>query len=99
MKYHRYGFVETKPFQPGERLSASRELERNVKGYKELRKELAQVRRDISRQRETSVLDDRAIKTSFYKSPVGTRSCKGTGAMFYSEPVGRPCHFSTVKHF
>ena len=32
-----------------------------------------QVRRDVDRQRETSVLNDRAIKTSYYKSPVGTR--------------------------
>merc|ERR1712142_813039 len=81
MKYHRHGYVESKPFQPGERLSACRELEKNVKGYKELRRELNQVRRDISRQRESSVLEDRTIKTAFYKSPVGTRSCKGAGSI------------------
>ena len=30
----RYGFVHEKPFLPGERYSISREMERNVKGYK-----------------------------------------------------------------
>jgi len=97
MKYHRHGYVESKPFCAGERLSASRELDRNVKGYKELRKELAQVRRDVSKQREKSVLDDRTIRTGYYKSPVGTRSSKGSGALFYSDCVGRPSFFSTVK--
>jgi|ERR1711915_609831 len=99
MKYQRHGYVQTKAFLPGERLSASRELDRNVKGYKELRKELSQVRRDVSKQREKSVLDDRIIKTSFYKSPVGTRSTKGSGNMFYTDPVGRNAFFSSVKKF
>ncbi|XP_023338135.1 uncharacterized protein LOC111708864 [Eurytemora carolleeae] len=99
MKYQRYGYVDAKPFVPGERLSASRELDRNVKGYKELRKELFQVRRDVDRQRETSVLNDRAIKTSYYKSPVGTRSFKGSGSVFYSDPIGRPSFFSSAKKY
>ena len=30
----RYGFVHEKPFLPGERYSISKEMERNVKGYK-----------------------------------------------------------------
>jgi hypothetical protein len=34
---------------------------------------LSQVRRDVSRQREKSVLEDRAVITTYYKSPVGTR--------------------------
>jgi hypothetical protein len=33
----------------------------------------SQVRRDVSRQREKSVLEDRAVITTYYKSPVGTR--------------------------
>merc|ERR1711874_486908 len=37
-KYQRYGFVHEKPFLPGERYSISREMERNVKGYKEVRR-------------------------------------------------------------
>jgi len=97
MKYHRHGFVEKRPFEPGQRLSACKELSRNVKGYKELSTELSQVRRDIDRQRAKSVLDDRVIKTSFYKSPVGTRSCKGAGGLYYSDPVGRLCFFTDFK--
>merc|ERR1712211_114001 len=73
------------------------ELDKHVKGYKELRKELTQVRRDISRQREKSVLDERIIRTTYYKSPVGTRSEKGSGSVFYSNPVGRQAFFSSVK--
>ena len=34
----RYGFVHEKPFLPGERYSVSREMERNVKGYKVIKK-------------------------------------------------------------
>lgn len=80
-------------------MSASRELDRNVKGYKELRRELSQVRRDVSKQREKSVLDDRIIKTSLYKSPVGTRTSKGSGNLFYSDAVGRTVFFSSVKKY
>jgi len=97
MKYHRHGFVESRPFEPGQRLTATKALDKNIKGYKELKQELTQVRRDVSRQREKSVLEDRIIKTSFYKSPVGTRSCKGAGGLYYSEPVGRLCFFTDFK--
>jgi len=78
-------------------MSANRELDRNVKGYKELRRELSQVRRAVSRQRETSVLDDRTIRTAFYKCPVGTRSVKGSGGMFYTDLVGRPAFFTSKR--
>merc|ERR1711872_1023051 len=40
---------------------------------------------------------DRPVVTSYYKSPVGTRSSKGSGAVFYSDPVERSYFFSGVK--
>merc|ERR1712025_603291 len=98
-KYQRYGFVEMKPFQPGERFKAAREMERQVKGYKELRSDLKAVRRLIRNQEveRNSSSNDKKILTCFYKSPVGTRSCKGPGAIFYSDPVGRLGFFSITK--
>ena len=34
MKYQRHGYVETRPFQLGERMCGRRGLERFVKGYR-----------------------------------------------------------------
>merc|ERR1711872_504820 len=93
MKYQRYGFVRPKPFVAGERLRARRQLDKNVKGYKDVRKELEQVRMDVRRQSERSVLEDRIIRTTFYKSPIGTRTVKGPGGLFYTEPKARSTFF------
>merc|ERR1712223_1309683 len=96
-KYQRYGFVHEKPFLPGERYSVSREMEGNVKGYKEVRRGLTEARELVARQRRDRQSMDRPVVTSYYKSPVGTRSSKGSGAVFYSDPVERSYFFSGVK--
>ena len=73
-KYQRHGYVEKRAFLPGERRSAAREMERNMKGYKEIRQELAATWKIIKEQedmRRSTV--EKTIQTSFYKSPVGTR--------------------------
>ena len=72
MKYQRHGYVESKPFQPGDRKSARDGLERNVKGYRELRAELEKTRQDIGILQavpQGGQLD----KVGYYKSVVGTR--------------------------
>eukprot|EP00092_Neocalanus_flemingeri_P098628 GFUD01125773.1.p1 GENE.GFUD01125773.1~~GFUD01125773.1.p1 ORF type:complete len:117 (-),score=38.69 GFUD01125773.1:134-484(-) len=97
-KYQRHGYVEKRAFLPGERRSAAREMERTVKGYRELRQELADSRKMIREQeQERRSTVEKTIQTSFYKSPVGTRTQKGSGAIFYSDPVGRTIHFSATK--
>ena len=50
-------------------------MERGVKGYKELVKELNVARRDVERMRqlENSASKDKVVQTSFYKSVVGVR--------------------------
>merc|ERR1711936_680115 len=96
-KYQRYGFVHEKPFLPGERYSVSREMERNVKGYKEVRRGLTEARELVARQKRDRQSMDRPVVTSYYESPVGTRSSKGSGAVFYSDPVERSYFFSGVK--
>jgi len=96
-KYQRYGFVHEKPFLPGERYSISREMERNVKGYKEVRRGLTEARELVARQKRDRQSMDRPVVTSYYKSPVGTRSSKGSGSVFYSDPVERSYFFSGVK--
>merc|ERR1711936_299252 len=93
----RYGFVHEKPFLPGERYSTSKEMERNVKGYKEVRRGLTEARELVARQKRDRQSMDRPVVTSYYKSPVGTRSSKGSGAVFYSDPVERSFFFSGVK--
>merc|ERR1711936_130774 len=96
-KYQRYGFVHEKPFLPGERYSVSREMERNVKGYKEVRRGLTEARELVARQKRDRQSMDRPVVTSYYKSPVGTRSSKGSGSVFYSDPVERSNFYSAVK--
>merc|ERR1712130_200978 len=97
LKYQRYGFVHEKPFLPGERYSISREMERNVKGYEEVRRGLTEARELVARQKRDRQSMDRPVITSYYKSPVGTRSSKGSGSVFYSDPVERSYFFSGVK--
>ena len=74
-KYQTYGAVESRPFLPGERFSVAREMNRNVKGFREVSRELALARKVVEQQekmRKDSTMD-KVIKTSFYKSVVGTR--------------------------
>ena len=75
VKYQRYGVVESKLFLPGERLGVAREMERNVKGFKEVSRELALARRMVEQQEKMrkDSTKDKVIQTSFYKSVVGTR--------------------------
>merc|ERR1711872_723215 len=51
----------------------------------------------VARQKRDRQSMDRPVVTSYYKSPVGTRSSKGSGAVFYSDPVERSYFFSGVK--
>merc|ERR1712123_442912 len=70
IKYQRHGYGEMRPFLPGERRSATREMERKMKGYKELRQELAESRRTIKQQEEMRKgAVEKTVRTSFYKSP------------------------------
>ena len=61
--------------KPGEKFRITRDMERGVKGYKELVKELNVARRDVERMRqlENSASKDKVVQTSFYKSVVGVR--------------------------
>merc|ERR1711936_401885 len=99
VKYQRHGFVEERPFLPGERFSVARDMERNVKGYKEVSRELALARQIMDQQKKTrrDQTLEKTVQTSCYKSVVGTRSSKGSGGMFYSNPVGRVGYFSNIK--
>merc|ERR1712080_445502 len=74
-----------------------KKMERNVKGYKEVRRGLTEARELVARQKRDRQSMDRPVVTSYYKSPVGTRSSKGSGAVFYSDPVERSYFFSGVK--
>ena len=75
IKYQKYGAVESRPFLPGERFSLAREMNKNMKGFREVSRELALARKMVEQQekmRKDSNMD-KVIKTSFYKSVVGTR--------------------------
>ena len=70
------GAVSTKrTFLPGQRFRIVKEMERQVRGFREVSRELAVARR-ILEQQEMKIQDsvmDRAIQTSFYKSVMATR--------------------------
>ena len=74
MKYQRLPYVGA-PLEPGQRFSVAREMERNVKGFREVSRELALARRLLEQQEKmrNNVNKDKIVQTSFYKSVVGTR--------------------------
>ena len=74
VKYQRYGAVEMKPFLPGERKRCHREMERNMKGYKEVMQEINMMRKTMDQQEKARHGVKKTLQTSYYKSPVGTRS-------------------------
>ena len=57
----------------GEKRRAEKEMERNMKGYRELRKEVEDARKNMKEAEMLKYKKEKTIKTSFYKSPVGTR--------------------------
>jgi len=96
-KYQRYGYVEMQPFLPGEKKRAEKEMERNMKGYRELKKEVEEARKDMKEVEMLKFKKEKTIKTSFYKSPVGTRTTKLSGGLFQTDCNGRNSFFSDVK--
>jgi len=89
-----------KELMPGERFYLTREMERNVKGYRSLRQELSQVRLELDHQRverNSEVRNSKTIQTKFYKSVVGTRTTKLSGGIYQSQPVAREVFFSNSK--
>ena len=57
----------------GEKRRAEKEMERNMKGYRELRKEVEVARKNMKEVEMLKYKKEKTITTSFYKSPVGTR--------------------------
>ena len=57
---------------PGERLSARNGLERNLKGYREIRADLERSRKEVENIVDVQVTGQ-LDKVGFYKSAVGTR--------------------------
>ena len=75
MKYCGPGFGEDKPVQPGQRLGVVRDLERNVKGYKMVKREVDRLRVVLEQQeiaRERSKME-KTPRTRYYKSQLGIR--------------------------
>jgi len=98
MKYQRHGYVDKKPFLPGERMCARRGLEQNLKGYRELRKEVERVRFSIEKEKVIGGPLYTPGKASFYKSVVGTRTVRSSGSVFISQPVARIGFFSAMSN-
>jgi len=96
-KYQRYGYVHMQPFLPGEKRRAEKEMEMNMKGYRELRKEVEDARKNMKEVEMLKYKKEKTIKTSFYKSPVGTRTTKLSGGLFQTDLESRNSFFSDVK--
>ena len=45
-----------------------------MKGYRELQKEVEEARKNMKEMEEMKYKKEKTVQTSFYKSPVGTRS-------------------------
>ena len=75
LKYCARGFGEDTPVRPGDRVGVGKDLERNVKGYKVLMRELDMLKVVLEQQksaRERSKMEKK-IKTTYYKSQMGIR--------------------------
>ena len=72
-KYQRYGYVHMRPFLPGEKRRSRREMEKYMKGYKEVRDDLDKLRKTMEEQEKARNGLEKKVQTSYYKSPVGTR--------------------------
>merc|ERR1712123_243037 len=91
LKYCAAGFGEDTPAQPGERYGVLKDLEKTVKGYKRLRRELDMLKVVLEQQvdaRERS-RTEKTPRTRFYKSRLGIRTAKSTGGTFFTFPVAR----------
>ena len=73
LKYSMMRLVERKPFEPGERMGAWRNMEKKLKGYKQLREELVLLRKLIELQKRTRHDVKKPVKTKYYQSPLRTR--------------------------
>merc|ERR1712156_1313448 len=96
MKYQRHGYVEARPFLPGERLSGRKGCERNVKGYHELRQSLDRERKIMAAAMAPPEPKGEVQRIGFYKSLVGARTSRLSGGLYHSFTVSRIGYFSSV---
>jgi hypothetical protein len=75
MKYCGHGFGEERPLQLGERLGVTRDLERNVKGYKLLKKELGMLKTLLEQQQndQDRCKMEKSTKSKYYKCLQGIK--------------------------
>jgi len=86
--------------EPGERVFIVREMEKSIKGYRDLHKEIGRVRIELDQQRaarNSEFKNSKTYQTSLYKSVVGTRTTKLSGGLYLSNPVARETFFSDMK--
>jgi len=86
--------------EPGERIHIVREMERNIKGYRSLHRELSQARAELQllrASRNSEFKNSQTYQTKLYKSVVGTRTTKLSGNIYQSCPVARETYFSDLK--
>ena len=75
LKYRGAGFGEDKPPVLGQKIGIVRELEKTVKGYRMVRRELDRLRIELEKQedaRKRSKLE-KPIRVQYYKSQMGIR--------------------------
>merc|ERR1712106_125637 len=95
LKYCSAGFGEDTPAQPGERYGVVKDLERTVKGYKRLRRELDRLKVVLEQQEDARKRSktEKTPRTRYYKSQLGIRTAKSTGGTFFTFPVARTGRF------
>merc|ERR1711872_197009 len=93
------GVTTKRSFLPGQRLRIYKEMERQVRGFRDISRDLTMARRMLEQQEKIirDSLMDRTIKTSFYKSVMATRTTKLSGAFFHTVPVARVAFFSSTE--
>merc|ERR1712080_84997 len=97
MKYQRHGYVQARPFLPGERFSGRKGCEQNVKGYNELRQSLERERIKMATALAPPKTNGGEVqRIGFYKSLLGARTRHVSGGLYRSSTISRIGYFSSV---
>ena len=99
MKYCGPGFGEDKPAQPGERKGVVKDLERTVKGYRMLMRELERLRVVLEQQesaRDRSKME-KTHRTRYYKSQLGIRLVYVVDTLLVSSRFG-DLHYQICRY-
>lgn len=97
MKYQRYGYVEPKPFTPGQRYRSRLEMEAKVPGYRDISRELRAVSEEIGLQRMSTPDRTPPPICTLRNSPIGYTTQAFSGKLYSHDFSWRNSRFTNAR--